>query len=203
MTSWCFLSQIQETVSQSQIRSTPHNTCQPISMKQYCDIRTICMFCDIPKMLVFTVRERCVLFFKISMALEYEMFSKFCPLISMIWGQTRHNVFMLKYLYGKCCSVQSNLYLISTLEPSFCRFTGLLHSLDEDAEAPLAAALKREEQRRLSGRLLQGDLTTLGFSSTRDVQQTQMTLHFLRHNSIEFDKTTPMYSWSNTYVHNL
>ncbi len=144
-------SQFRETVSQSQIRSTPHNTCQPISMKQCCDIRTIYMFCDIPKMLVFTVRERCVLFFKISMALEYEMFSKFCPLISMIWGQTRHNVFMLKYWSGKCRSVQSAfLYSVPDLHAwaQLLRFTVLLHSLDEDCRS---SARCRPEAWRNSG----------------------------------------------------
>lgn len=40
-----------------------------------------------PNMLVLTVRERCVLFLKISTALEKEMFSKFWPLISMIWNK--------------------------------------------------------------------------------------------------------------------
>lgn len=35
-------------------------------------------------MLVLTVSERCVLFLRMSTALEMEMFSKFWPLISMI-----------------------------------------------------------------------------------------------------------------------
>lgn len=146
------------------------------------------MHCDIPKILVFTVRERCVLFLRISMALEYEMFSKFCPLISMIWGQTSTmclcwNINMASVVSSRVCS--SNRYLISTLEPRFCCFTGRLHGLDKDAKAPLTAALNREEQLRLSGRLLQSDLTTLRLSSARNVQQTQVTLHFLRDNSVK------------------
>lgn len=40
-----------------------------------------------PNMLVLTVRERCVLFLRMSKALEKEMFSKFWPLISMIWNK--------------------------------------------------------------------------------------------------------------------
>lgn len=70
-------------------------------------------------------------------------------------------------------------YLVSTFESGLGRFAPRLHGLDEDTEASLAASLHAEVERRLPGRLLQGDLPPLGLGGAGDVQQPQVALHFL------------------------
>lgn len=65
----------------------------------------------------------------------------------------------------------SSSHLISTFESGFCGLAPRLNRLDKDAEASLAAALQAEVERRLPGRLLQGDLPPLSLGGTRYVEQ--------------------------------